>query len=170
VKGLPKSITDAIDEHEAAMYESGRDVNVYHEPTAAKASDTRGALEKAIEGEIASWRKGVEDANRISQRYGAGSPDDLRTAGWAVAVHNDYRLSGAPHTFWLLTKGDRCVKGEGRADAEALDEIRRAVKSAEKPPSSPGSGPQPLGSGGETRAPASLPGCGGDNLSDPDRP
>lgn len=51
-------------------------------------------------------------------------PDDLRKQGWSVAVHNDYRLDGYACTFWLLTKGDRCVKGEGRTDAEALDEIR----------------------------------------------
>ncbi len=45
---------------------------------------------------------------------------NLRQTGWAVAVHNDYRLNGESFTFWLFTKGDRCVKGEGRTDAEAL--------------------------------------------------
>ena len=45
-----------------------------------------------------------------------------------MAVHNDYRLDGVPHTFWLLTKGDRCVKGEGRTDKEALDSIRRTLE------------------------------------------
>ena len=45
----------------------------------------------------------------------------LRGAGWVVAVHNDYRLDGEPHTFWLLTHPDgRYVKGEGRTDAAAL--------------------------------------------------
>src|SRR5713226_6913269 len=29
------------------------------------------------------------------------SPDDLRAEGWAVAAHNDYRVDGVPHTFWL---------------------------------------------------------------------
>ena len=51
-------------------------------------------------------------------------PDDLRAAGWSVAVHNDYRLNGQPHTFWLFTSGDRNVKGEGRTDAEALGQCR----------------------------------------------
>ncbi len=52
------------------------------------------------------------------------SPNDLRALGWVVAVHNDYRLDGVDHTFWLLTKNGRAVKGEGKSDAEALDEIR----------------------------------------------
>jgi len=44
----------------------------------------------------------------------------LRDAGWAVAVHNDYRLNGVSHTFWLWTRGDYAIKGEGLTDAEAL--------------------------------------------------
>jgi len=60
------------------------------------------------------------------------SPDDLRALGWAVAVHNDYRLNGVAHTFWLLTKGDRCIKGEGPTDAAALNVIRAALD-ADKP-------------------------------------
>lgn len=59
--------------------------------------------------------------------YASASPDDLRAAGWAVAVHNDYRLDGHAHTFWLVTKEGRAVKGEGRTDAEALDAIRAEV-------------------------------------------
>lgn len=51
-------------------------------------------------------------------------PEDIRDAGWLVAVHNDYRQSNQFHTFWLFTKGDRCVKGEGRSDAEALNRVR----------------------------------------------
>jgi hypothetical protein len=51
-------------------------------------------------------------------------PDDLRALGWSVAVHNDYRLNGVRHTFWLMTKGNECLKGEGITDAEALDRIR----------------------------------------------
>lgn len=51
-------------------------------------------------------------------------PDDIRAAGWMVAVHNDYRLEGELYTFWLFTKGERAVKGEGKTDAEALNEIR----------------------------------------------
>ena len=54
-------------------------------------------------------------------------PDDLRALGWTVAVHNDYRLDGVAHTFWLFTKGGQAVKGEGRTDAEALNQIRAAI-------------------------------------------
>ena len=62
-----------------------------------------------------------------------GSPDDLRELGLMVAVHNDYRLGGVPHTFWLMTWDTgqpsnrpviRSFKGEGKTDAEALDKIR----------------------------------------------
>ena len=54
-------------------------------------------------------------------------PDDIRAQGWMVAVHNDYTLNGERYTFWLFTKGDRAVKGEGRTDEEALNEIRRKL-------------------------------------------
>lgn len=49
---------------------------------------------------------------------------DLRAQGWSVAVHNDYRINDEPYTFWLFTKGNEAVKGEGRTDAEALNCIR----------------------------------------------
>jgi hypothetical protein len=60
----------------------------------------------------------------------AGDPasaDDIRAAGWAVAVHNDYRLNGQAHTFWLFTKAGRAVKGEGKTDAEALEQVRAEI-------------------------------------------
>lgn len=46
----------------------------------------------------------------------------IRGGEWSVAVHNDYRLDGITHTFWLFTHPDgRWVKGEGRSDVEALE-------------------------------------------------
>lgn len=54
-------------------------------------------------------------------------PDDIRAAGWMVAVHNDYRLNGEVMTFWLFTRAGYCVKGEGRSDAEALDKVREII-------------------------------------------
>jgi hypothetical protein len=58
-----------------------------------------------------------------------GLPDDIRAQGWTVAVHNDYRLKGQPHTFWLFTNNaSRCVQGEGRTDADALNVIRALLK------------------------------------------
>lgn len=53
--------------------------------------------------------------------------DALRADGWSVAVHNDYRLGGVAHTFWLFTKGYYAVKGEGLTDAEALDQCRAGI-------------------------------------------
>lgn len=68
-------------------------------------------------------------------KMGSPSPDDLRAVGWTVGVHNDYRLGGEAHTFWLMTRGDECRKGEGRTDAEALDQIRRQLAPQPRPPS-----------------------------------
>ncbi|MCC2108012.1 MAG: hypothetical protein KDJ40_10790 [Hyphomicrobiales bacterium] len=66
--------------------------------------------------------------------HNPSSPDDLRAQGWMVAVHNDYRLNGKPHTFWLLTNAQgRALKGEGSSDAEALDQIRAILAGAREP-------------------------------------
>lgn len=62
-------------------------------------------------------------------------PDDIRALGWTVAVHNDYRLDGEPHTFWLFTKDGKAIKGEGRSDAEALGQVRAMLASAPAPAS-----------------------------------
>lgn len=59
-------------------------------------------------------------------------PDDIRARGWAVAVHNDYRQGGEPHTFWLFTRDGRALKGEGHTDAEALDQVRSALAALEE--------------------------------------
>lgn len=53
--------------------------------------------------------------------------DAIRRDGWTVAVHNDYKLNDKPHTFWLLTKGERAVKGEGETDAQALGQIAQRL-------------------------------------------
>jgi hypothetical protein len=57
-------------------------------------------------------------------RVAASLPDDIRARGWMVGVHNDYRQGGVLHTFWLFTKGNVAIKGEGRTDAEALNRVR----------------------------------------------
>lgn len=84
----------------------------------------RQAAEKAL-AEVTNAEAAAADE---VQRLRTAQADDLRAAGWAVAVHNDYRLNGIARTFWLLTKGDRCVKGEGFTDAAALGEIRAALR------------------------------------------
>lgn len=60
-------------------------------------------------------------------RLREASPEDIRALGWVVAVHNDYRLNGVPHTFWLFTKDGREVHGEGLTDAAALNCVRAAL-------------------------------------------
>jgi len=57
--------------------------------------------------------------------------DFLRKRGWMVAVHNDYRIGGELHTFWLFTKGHFCAKGEGRTDADALAQVSQRINELE---------------------------------------
>ncbi len=52
--------------------------------------------------------------------------------GWAVACHNDYTMTGVSHTFWLFTKDGQAVRGEGKTDAEALDQVRVQIRSPVK--------------------------------------
>jgi len=51
----------------------------------------------------------------------------LREAGWAVACHNDYKLHKQNWTFWLFTKGNYAVKGEGITDLDALEEVECCI-------------------------------------------
>lgn len=75
-------------------------------------------------GERQAYANGVARGRAEVQE---NSPDDIRALGWAVAIHNDYRQFGMPCTFWLFTKGDRAVKGEGASDAEALNKVRAVL-------------------------------------------
>jgi hypothetical protein len=107
-----------------------------------------------------------EGANRTAQYYcnetnhpGRFTPslkpiitaDYLRSLGWSVAVHNDYKQDGKSYTFWLFTSGIRCAKGEGRTDDDALRAVvvdierqpkwsdeRDKVMSSKEPPGSYG--------------------------------
>ncbi len=65
--------------------------------------------------------------------------DDLRAAGWTVAIHNDYRQQGKHRTFYLLTHSNGFwVKGEADSDQAALvacrDEIERCYPYEGGPP------------------------------------
>lgn len=64
-------------------------------------------------------REAVVRVRRLEAGAGYG-PGTLRERGWMVAVHNDYRQDGASFTFWLFTKGDFAIKGEGRTDDIAI--------------------------------------------------
>ena len=52
--------------------------------------------------------------------------ESLRCAGLTVAAHNDYRLGGKAHTFWLMVdKTGMSYKGEGQSDRIALRAVER---------------------------------------------
>lgn len=52
---------------------------------------------------------------------------EIRSKGWRVAIHNDYRLNMEFYTFWLFTKGEKAIKGEGTTDLEALQQVRDRI-------------------------------------------
>jgi hypothetical protein len=60
--------------------------------------------------------------------------DDLRAQGLMVAVHNDYRLGGVHHTFWLFVDEatGMSYKGEGLSDIEALNQVREKYTNRER--------------------------------------
>ncbi len=96
----------------------------------AQALDSAGQLRAERNNLQSKINHMTDDRDSYAQARAGGAvkvPDDLRAEGWAVAVHNDYRLNGQPHTFWLFTKNGRCVKGEGRTDDEALNACRAEV-------------------------------------------
>jgi predicted nucleic acid-binding Zn-ribbon protein len=113
--------------------------------------EARAQLKNLVENSASS--RAVERAELLSLELTASraaDPDDLRALGWAVAVHNDYRLNGEPHTFWLMTRDGRAVKGEGRTDAEALGQVRKQVglPSPHSPDGRKVDGPGPLSDDG----------------------
>ena len=65
---------------------------------------------------------GIADLNVTEdEAEGIAALRCLREDGWAVAVHNDYRVNGEPHTFWLFTHpSGHWLKGEGKTDGVAL--------------------------------------------------
>lgn len=94
-------------------------------PCEALAIADRRAWHRMDQGEAIKALEAIGSARLANDD--PSSPNDLRAAGWSVAVHNDYKLADVAHTFWLMTKGNECRKGEGRTDAEALDQIRRQL-------------------------------------------
>lgn len=98
----------------------------------SKATDyaTRTLQEEALDEALSIIDKALSEKQTALSResaYREASPDDIRAEGWTVAVHNDYKLNGVQHTFWLFTKGDKALKGEGMTDAEALNHVRAAL-------------------------------------------
>lgn len=72
----------------------------------------------------------------IELQLGSNSPNDIRKAGYSVAVHNDYKMHEIDYTFWLFTKlvDNQLIafKGEGISDIIALDQIREQILKFEK--------------------------------------
>lgn len=60
----------------------------------------------------------------------------IRRLGWTVAVHNDYRLDGRNHTYWLFTKGEQCRQAECPVEdeAKALSALRKRLAALPSPP------------------------------------
>lgn len=103
-----------------------RDEEAVAEPTDEAKRDRTALLRAAADLIEQSGRAAcASDALRLAS---AVTADDMRALGWAVAVHNDYRLHGEPHTFWLFTRDGCAIKGEGRTDAEALRDARAAAR------------------------------------------
>lgn len=68
-----------------------------------------------------------EENTKFACEFPWSSPNDLRKLGWSVAVHNDYKLNSENYTFWLMIKGNIALKGEGKTDEEALNQIREQI-------------------------------------------
>lgn len=123
------SLMDEIERLRAAAVPEGWKL-VPVEPTpemvdAALTVALPGALRAAWTRMLTAAPPAPEDGREVVRD---ASADDLRRAGLTVAVHNDYRLNGEPHTFWLFTDASgMSFKGEGRTDAEALNQVRAAM-------------------------------------------
>jgi len=100
--------------------------------------------DKAVEAATHAILASPPPGEGVNGELLAGRLAALRSAGWSVAVHNDYRQGGEPFTFWLFTNAaGRAIKGEGRTDAEAL---AQCLARAEALPSPPGQEIQGLSS------------------------
>jgi hypothetical protein len=58
----------------------------------------------------------------------------MRSKGWTVAVHNDYRIGRVNMTFWLFTHVGKgvFVKGEGVDDRDAIGQCILGVERRSK--------------------------------------
>lgn len=88
--------------------------------------------------QVAQTMKGIETSMNSTDSYrDTDIPEVLgviRDEGWRVAVHNDYTLDGEDYTFWLFTKGNYFVKGEGHTDQEALQNVVNGISKLEELP------------------------------------
>jgi hypothetical protein len=79
---------------------------------------------RVCKGEGQQWAEHAANERAATLAQQASPADRLRALGLTVAVHNDYRVDGVPHTFWLFTDSTgMSYKGEGKTDAEALEQV-----------------------------------------------
>lgn len=58
--------------------------------------------------------------------------DQLRSSGWLVGAHNDYRIGSVQHTFWLITHPTGgFLKEEGLTDMECLERLASRAREYE---------------------------------------
>jgi hypothetical protein len=144
VRELEEALADARAEPQPFGHETGEPwaarptANALAVSIAELATNDRTGLIQRVRDLIIRDRRTEQD--KATTRLAAaeatvGTLRDLRTQGWSVAVHNDYRLDGLAMTFWLFTHPDgRWVKGEGLLDADALTNCARdALSSAPAP-------------------------------------
>lgn len=97
------------------------------EPGAGLTEVSRGALKMVLQSFLKA-RITAQDDNKIAGDRMVEKLRYLRSLGWAVAVHNDYKMKGTAMTFWLFTHASgRFIKGEGATDDVALDECLKQL-------------------------------------------
>lgn len=60
-----------------------------------------------------------------------GRLKELRDRGWGLVAHNDHRGDEMLTVVWLFTKRDRCARGVGGSDEQALGRAEREVEAIE---------------------------------------
>lgn len=106
-------------------------------PIPDSAMDLERGLVSEDEGQDCDCWKPLPDAtapSALQQKSENAALAAIRSAGYSVAIHNDYRQGGVPNTFWLFTHPDGTwVKGEGETDADALNLVLQQLN-LEPPP------------------------------------
>ena len=76
----------------------------------------------------------IHDEFKRAVRWRESCADDLRTGDWRVNAHYDLDgPDGERRTHWSLSHPDgRCLHGDGRSDAEALNRCRAILAGNEK--------------------------------------
>jgi hypothetical protein len=129
---------EEIKSHGVEDAKAGRSIDAYYALPLPRFTEANRAIYEI------GWRsvKKEDKVIRESTQWTAQDSNDsvqaamllhsFRLGGWRVAVHNDYSLRGILYTFWLLTNGIYCAKGDGTTDFEAILEVKKAIDQIEK--------------------------------------